>query len=89
MAEHPVVNGIALTFMVDPALDGLQDRYEVMGRDRFYDRYGYRAEHLLWRFEAASVWTDPETGGDYEVPDRWMLLVEGRRPDDTPPSVDC
>jgi hypothetical protein len=39
-------------------------------------RYGGTPVVVGWRFEAASDWTDPDSGEVLRLGDRWLLTVE-------------
>lgn len=52
-------------------------RIEENASSAFLSKHGYEPNgERLWRYEAAGVWTD-ETGEEFEMPEQWVLQVEG------------
>jgi hypothetical protein len=72
------VRGLCFKVAADPEKHPeLKTRIEDDGRASFQSQFGCEPVHLAWFYEAASGWTDPETGEHFDLLEQWALMVEG------------
>lgn len=81
MTEKPTVWGLSFKVFTDPhKYPELREVIEKQGREAFTHKYGFKSTDQQWLYEAAHVWEDENTGEVFDMPEMWMLVVEGVKP---------